>query len=130
LQFPLQHWVPALHACPEALQQFLLAPQVRPLQQSAPLAHALPTGEQPQAPVPALQTLVQQSAATVHAVPSEMHPHIPFELQNGVEPQQSVFVLQLCPALPHPHVEVTELQTFVQHWLAALHAVVSSRQGT
>jgi hypothetical protein len=77
------------------LQQFLLAPQVRPLQQSPALAHALPVAEQPHAPVPALHTPVQQSAAKLHGAELAMQPQTPVELQNGVEPQQSVLVLQL-----------------------------------
>jgi len=118
-----------VHACPVALQQFLLAPQVRPLQQSAPLLHAMPTVEQPHAPVPALHTPVQQSAAALQDVPLAMQPHLLVELQKGFGPQQSPVVLQLCPVPPQPQVEVAELQTLVQHWLAALQGCASSRQG-
>jgi hypothetical protein len=99
------------------------------LQQSPPLVHGPPTAEHPHAPVPALHNPVQQSAAAVQATASAIQPHLPVELQNGVGPQQSLFVLQLCPVPPHPHVDVAALQTLVQHWLPALQGAGSSRHG-
>jgi hypothetical protein len=99
-----------VQVCPEALQQFLPVPHVRPLQQSPPLPHALPAPEQPHVPVPALQTPVQQSAAALQSAAFTMQPHLPPELQNGFGPQQSPALLQLCPTPAHPQVAVTELQ--------------------
>jgi len=118
-----------VQACPELLQQFLLAPHVRPLQQSPPLAHGLPAAEQPHAPVPPLHTPVQQSAAAWQGVALAMQPHLPVELQKGVGPQQSPVFPQICPAPAHPQVDVAELQILLQHWLPALQGCASSRQG-
>lgn len=127
LQAPLQQSLLALHVCPEPLQQSLLVPQERPLQQSVALLHALPSAEQPHLPVPPLHTLLQQSAADWHAFESAMQPHFFAELQYGFGPQQSLFLPQLWPWAAHPHFNVAELQTAVQHWLPVVHGCASGR---
>lgn len=130
LQLPLQQSVGAVHDWPALLQQFLLVPQVSPLQQSAPLPQGLPAAEHPHAPVPALHIPEQQSPAALQDVPSGMQPHFPVELQNGLGPQQSLFVPQFCPVLEQPQADVAELQTLVQHWPGVVQGCPSLTQGT
>ncbi len=129
LQLPPQHSAADVHAAPELLQQVLLVPQVSPVQQSAPVAHALVAAEQPHALVAALHTPVQQSAATWHGAALAMQPHLPVELQNGFAPQQSAGLPQLCPAAEQPQVLVAELHRLPQHWPFAVHACPPSMHG-
>jgi hypothetical protein len=79
--------------------------------------------------VPALHRDEQQSAAALQGIVSAMHPHLPVELQNGLAPQQSVFVLHAWPALEHPQLAVAELQSLVQHWVPEVQLVPSPRHG-
>jgi hypothetical protein len=98
-------------------------------QQSVFVLQVCPAPAQPHAPVPALHTAVQQSADALQGVASAMQPHLPVEVQKGVGPQQSVFVLQVCPAPAQPQVEVAELQSLVQQSLPVLQGPVSATHG-
>jgi hypothetical protein len=113
--------------CPAALQHFCAAPHVSPPQQSPAPAHDAPEAEHPQWREAPLQTPVQQSDATPHVLPSARQPHVLSELQSGAVcvAQQSLFWVHPVAAYPQPHVELTVLQIWLQHWDGEVHEAPS-----